>query len=159
MKILVICSGNICRSPMVAAYLRHRLNRSGLSHVVVSQGGTLRIDGAPAAKEAVEAMAEIDIDLSGHRSRALSGAEVRSSEWVVAMDYDHLEILAQRFPEGRDTRFLLRAFEAGPQPGPGARDLKDPVGAPLKVFREQRNLIRVCVDHLVLYLKHQTTES
>ena len=157
MKILVICSGNICRSPMVAAYLRHRLVHSGLAHVIVSEGGTLGIEDAPAAREAVKAMAEIDIDLSGHRSRALTAAEIRSSDWVVAMDQDHMEILAERFPEGRDTRFLLCAFEDGAEPAASARDLADPIGAPLKVFRKQRDLIRVCVDHLVLYLKHQTT--
>ncbi len=159
MKVLVICSGNICRSPMVAAYLRQRLNRSGMSHVVVASAGTLGIKDSPASDAAIQAMAEIDIDLAEHRSRALSSADLRSSEWVIAMDGGHLETLAARYPEGRDTRVLLRAFEAGPQPAPNARDLDDPVGAPVSVFRKQRDLIRVCVDHLVLHLKHETIPS
>ena len=157
MKVLVVCSGNICRSPMVAEYLRHRLSRSGMSHVVVAQGGTLGIKGAPASDEAIRAMSEIDIDLGSHRSRGLSAADLRTSEWVIAMDGGHLETLAARYPEGRDVRFLLRAFEAGPRPELSARDLEDPVGAPLSVFRKQRDLIRVCVDHLVLHLKHETS--
>ena len=48
---------------MVAAYLQHRLARSGMSYVVVAQGGTLGINGSPASDEAIRAMAEIDIDL------------------------------------------------------------------------------------------------
>ena len=159
MKVLIVCSGNICRSPMVAAYLRQRLNRSGMSHVVVASAGTLGIKDSPASDTAIHAMAEIDIDLAEHRSRALSSADLRSSEWVIAMDGGHLETLAARYPEGRDTRLLLRAFEAGPQPAPNARDLDDPVGAPISVFRKQRDLIRVCVDHLVLHLKHETIPS
>ena len=67
MKALVVCSGNICRSPMVEAYLRHRLARSGLSHVVVSSAGTLGIQGAPASPEAIVAMEEIGIDLTACR--------------------------------------------------------------------------------------------
>ena len=159
MKVLVICSGNICRSPMVAAYLRHRLSRSGMAHVVVASAGTLGIEDSPASAEAIRAMAEIGIDLEGHRSRGLSAADLRSSELVIAMDGGQLETLAARFPEGRDGRFLLRAFEAGIQPAANALDLDDPLGAPLSVFRKQRDLIRVCVDHLVLHLKHETIPS
>ncbi|MEE8411525.1 MAG: hypothetical protein V3S47_03415 [Acidobacteriota bacterium] len=159
MRILIVCSGNICRSPMVAAYLQHRLSRSGMSHVVVASAGTLGIEDAPACDEAIRALAEIDIDLTGHRSRALSAAELRTSELVIAMDGGHLETLAARYPQGRDARFLLRAFEAAPRPAANALDLDDPIGAPLSVFRKQREIIRGCVDHLVLYLKHETIPS
>ncbi len=159
MQVLIICSGNICRSPMVAGYLRHRLSRSGMSHVVVASAGTLGIEGSPAAVEAIRALAEIDIDLTGHRSRALSATDLRISELVIAMDGSHLETLAARYPQGREKRFLLRAFEAGPRPAAGASDLDDPIGEPLSVFRKQREIIRDCVDHLVLSLKHETIPS
>ena len=159
MKILVICSGNICRSPMVEAYLRHRLNRSGLSHVVVSSAGTLEIAGVRASTEAIEAMAEIDIDLKTHRSRGLSAADVRSSDWIIAMDWRHLETLSERYPDGRERRVLLRAFETGPEPAEDPPDLDDPVGLQLGVFRKQREVIRACVDHFVLHLKHEALPS
>ena len=144
---------------MVAAYLQHRLASSGMSYVVVAQGGTLGINGSPASGEAIRAMAEIDIDLESHRSRGLAAADLRSSEIVIAMDGDHLETLAERYPEGRDSRYLLRAFEAGPQPAVNAPDLDDPIGCPPSVFRKQREIIRVCVDHLVLHLKHEAMPS
>ena len=159
MKVLVICSGNICRSPMVAAYLRHRLNRSGMSHVVVASAGTLGIKDAPAADAAIAAMAEIDIDLEEHRSRALSSADLSSSEWVLAMDGNHMATLTARYPRGRETRVLLRAFERGTSPEFDAPDLVDPVGLSVGVFRKQRDTIRVCVDHFVLHLKHETIPS
>ncbi|NIM02293.1 MAG: hypothetical protein GTN89_05885 [Acidobacteria bacterium] len=154
MKILVVCSGNICRSPMVAEYLKHRLGREGLSHVVVSSAGTLGINGAPAAAEAIEAMAEVDVDLQGHRSRGISAADIQSSDMVIVMDHRHLEELAVRYPTGRDFRYLLRQFEKGPEPASSGRDLQDPIGSELAVFRKQREVLRVCVDHLVLHLKH-----
>lgn len=154
MKVLFVCSGNICRSPMAAEYFRSRAARSGLSHVVVDSAGTLGIEGSPAAAEAVQAMAEIGIDLSRHRSKGLSAALLRTTDLVVAMTHDHLEHLARSYPGGEDRRVLLRAFERGPEPDPNARGLRDPIGEPLEVYRELVPLIVGCVDHLVLHLKH-----
>jgi len=154
-RVLAICSGNICRSPMVEAYLRQRLAHSEMAHVVVASAGTLGITGVPASAQAIEAMAEIDIDLRTHRSRGLTAADLRASEILLAMDHDHLEYLAAFHPEGRDRRLLLRAFEKGPEFRPDAPDLADPVGKSVSVFRKQRDVIRVCVDHFVLALKHE----
>ena len=64
MKVLFICSGNICRSPMAAAYLRHVVSGSpGRRAVEVESSGTLGIEGAPASDEAIVAMEEIGVDL------------------------------------------------------------------------------------------------
>ncbi len=154
MKVLVVCSGNICRSPMAAAYLRRRLNRSGMEHVVVASAGTLGINGSPASEDAIRAMSEIGVDLEAHRSRGVSAADVQASDLIVAMERDHLEALADRFPDGHGSRFLLRAFEAGAQPASDAPDLEDPICEPIEMYRKQLEVIRTCVDHLVLYLKH-----
>jgi protein-tyrosine phosphatase len=154
MKVLFVCSGNICRSPMAAEYFRHRAAHSGLSHVVVDSAGTLGIEDAPAAEEAVQAMAEIGVDLSGHRSKGLTATLLRTTDLTVAMTRGHLEHLALRYPEGHDRRLLLRAFEKGPDPDPAARGLRDPIGEPLIVYRELVPLIVSCVDHLLLHMKH-----
>ena len=155
MKLLFVCSGNICRSPMAAEYFRHRAARSGLSHVVVASAGTLGLVGVPAAAEAVRVMAEFEVDLKAHRSSALEVADLRSSDMVVVMSRDHLEVLAHHYPNEMDQRFLLRAFEKGPDPDPNASDLADPIGEPISVYRRQAQTIMRCVDHLALYLRHR----
>ena len=155
MKILFVCSGNICRSPMAAAYFRHRAARADLSHIVVDSAGTLGIDGAEASPEALEAMAEIGIDLSGHRSRGITDGDIRTADLIVVMALHHLEELALHFPGVTDRIVLLRAFEEGSAPQPGAPDLDDPIGARIGIYRAQRERIARCLDHLALHMKHR----
>lgn len=155
MRLLFVCSGNICRSPMAAEYMRHRAARSGLTHLVVDSAGTLGIVGQPAAPEACQALAEIGLDLTGHRSRGIDRALMRAADVVVAMSHRHLAELGERFPEERGgKRWLLRAFEAAAAPAPDALDLDDPIGCTVEVYREQREILVRSVDHLTLYLKH-----
>jgi protein-tyrosine-phosphatase len=153
-KILFVCSGNICRSPMAAECFRHHAAGAGLSHVVVESAGTLGIEGAAASSQAIEALEEIGLDLTRHRSRALDRADIRTSEFVIAMTRDHLEELARRFPEGDGERFLLRSFERGRRPDSDAPDLDDPMGRSLRFYRKQLSIIRASVEHLALFLRH-----
>lgn len=154
MRVLVVCSGNICRSPMAAEYLRHRAARSGLEHLVVDSAGTLGIEGAPASDEAIRTLRECGLDLSGHRSKGLTAASLRSADLVLAMASDHLDYLAAAYPGVGGARRLLRAFEHGSDPVADPADLDDPIGREVEVYREQFGVIRTCVDHVVVYLRH-----
>ncbi len=154
MRVLFVCSGNICRSPMAAEYLRHRAAHDGLAHLVVNSAGLLGIEGERAAPHAVTVLREAGIELAGHRSRGVRPSDVSTADLVVAMSQEHLEQLRERFPSGPGRRVLIREFERGPEPRPDAPDLDDPVGLPVAAFRDTFGLIRSCVDHLILHLKH-----
>lgn len=154
MKVLFVCSGNICRSPMAEGYFRHVTADRGLGHVRVDSAGTLGIFGAPASPEAIEAMAEIGVDIGSHRSRGIDETDLLTADLVVAMARHHLEELAHRYPAGAGERRLVRAFEKSPSPATGAPDLDDPIGEALDVYREQREVLRVCLDQLAIRLRH-----
>ncbi len=153
MRILFICSGNICRSPMAAEYARHRAAQVGLSHHLVDSAGTLGIEGAPASGEAVTVLHEHGLDLSSHRSRGLRRSDLTASDMVLVMEHRHLEELEDRFTERVGETYLLRAFEDGPDPTPGAPDLDDPIGLPLENYRARFAEIRTAVDHLMIHLR------
>ncbi len=154
MKILFVCSGNICRSAMADEYARRRLASSGPSHIVVDSAGTLGIEGEPAAAESVQVLREEGLDLSRHRSRGVAAHDRRTADLVVGMTVGHLAELERRFPPGTGRRLLLRAFEHGPEPREGAPDLDDPIGMPIETHRETFAVIRKCVDHIILSLRH-----
>ena len=142
---------------MAAEYLRHRSARSGLSHLVVASAGLLGIEGAPASSEAIQMLREDDLDLSRHRSRGVSHSDIRTADVVIAMSLDHLDALEKLFPDGAGERYLIRAFEAGPDPQGGAPELDDPIGMDRDTYRECYRCIKVCIEHLVLHLRHGST--
>jgi protein-tyrosine-phosphatase len=137
---------------MAEGYLRYRLSgdRRG---VLVESVGTLGIEGAPASVEALEAMREIGIDLGAHASRGATPERLAGADVIVVMTRGHLGELEARFRPATPHRYLLRAFEHGPEPRADAPDLDDPIGARLTVFREQRATIVRAVDHLALWLE------
>jgi protein-tyrosine-phosphatase len=154
MRILFICSGNICRSPMAAEYARHKAVQSGLDHLVVDSAGTLGIEGAPASEEAVKTLETFGLDITSHRSRGLRKGDMKGADRVLVMEHRHLDELERRFP-GWDRRvYLLRAFEESPDPIHGAPDLEDPIGHPMSYYRERFEEIRKAVDNLMLHLRN-----
>jgi len=155
MKVLFVCSGNICRSPMAAGYLRHRAARDGLPHVVVESAGTLDIEGAPASNEAIAVAAAYGVDLRDHRSRGLGRADVLAADLIVVAALEHLDAIDRRFPEAAARPLLIRAFEEGPNPAAGAPDLEDPIGCDRRTYERCFATIRRCVDQLVLHLRHR----
>jgi len=155
MKVLFVCSGNICRSPMAAEYCRRRAAEVGLDGLVVDSAGTLGIEDEPAADDARQVMAEIGVDLSRHRSKGIRPEDLRSTDYTIVMERRHLRYLSQHHPHATDRRLLLRSFEEASDPHPYAPDLKDPIGLPIESFRELVPLVSRCVDHLVAFLQER----
>src|SRR5256884_5706638 len=70
--ILLVCTGNICRSPLAAALLERALNERGLDAIAVSSAGTGAWGGAPVSEGAYLVGLERGVDLSGHRAELLT---------------------------------------------------------------------------------------
>jgi tRNAThr (cytosine32-N3)-methyltransferase len=97
MKILCVCTGNTCRSPMLAALLRAELPRTH-PHIqlTVESAGTGADDGKPASPEAVACMAELGLDLSAHRSRHVDALDLASFDRVLCMTSGHAAYVRSR---------------------------------------------------------------
>lgn len=83
-RVLVVCCGNTCRSPMAAGLLQQMLGKG----VEVQSAGLDTAEGLPASKHAVAAMRELGIDISAHRSREIINLDVAGFDVVVAMAPD-----------------------------------------------------------------------
>ena len=130
MKLLFVCTGNTCRSPLAEAIARKCAIERGLVEVDVASAGTSAWDGAAASDGALLVGLERRLDLTGHRAQQVTPALVDSSDLIFTMGPHHLERIEALGGSGR--AFLLTAY---PQRGSEGRPISDPVGGDLDVYR------------------------
>ena len=150
MNILMVCTGNICRSPLAEGLLRQMLKKRSGARVYIHSAGTHGLDGYPAASFATQAAAEMGVDISGHRARSLDPEMVRQANLILVMEPFHKEIIDRALaPEGREKVRLLADFEK-----PRRSDsIDDPYQQPLEDYRVCLARIKQCLEGVVYFLQ------
>lgn len=124
-RVLLVCTANICRSAMGAAFLREHLARLACTEFEVSSAGTHAEAGRPALPEALRAAAAIRGDLAAHRSTPLDLVAAREAHLVLCATRGHREHILDRWPDVAPAR--VRLFNE-PIAGMVPPDLDDPLG-------------------------------
>ena len=147
-RILLVCTGNICRSPLAEALLRRALEERSVAGVSVTSAGTGAWDGAPASEGAYLVGLERGLDLSGHRARLLTRELVEEADLILTMARHHRARVDELGGEGRV--FVLGEY-AGRE-GDEA-EVSDPFGGDLEVYRdtcvELEALVEAAVERIV----------
>ncbi len=128
-KIVFVCSGNTCRSPMAEGIFNALSKQKGAGHFALSCGLSA-LPRMPASPNAVAAAAEYGADISGHLSRPVTPALLLGAEAVYCMTTAHLERLKALFGEYAD---IIRLMPCGEVP--------DPYGGSLARYMETAGLI------------------
>ncbi|MBQ9515046.1 MAG: low molecular weight phosphatase family protein [Ruminococcus sp.] len=149
-KILFVCTGNTCRSPMAAAIFNSLAAEKGLDYVAES-AGVAAVGDRPASANAIKAMAELGIDLSSHRTRFLPALDLNEYSLFVALNDEHADILRSiGIPD-----HLLRLLRRAPNPD-DIYDLRqgivDPYGGDINAYRKCRDEIIGAVKMLIATL-------
>ncbi|HZP90080.1 MAG TPA: hypothetical protein VFC04_03690 [Actinomycetota bacterium] len=122
-SILLVCTGNICRSPMAEGYLRTILaHRFGHRAPSVASAGTIARESAPVLEATAHAASELGVDVSAHRARRLRRGDVEAADVVLGMASEHrdavLELCASASARAFTLKELVCLLERLP-PAPG----------------------------------------
>jgi len=139
--VLLICTGNSCRSVMAAGLLRELLKDKGAYKITTA--GTASFKGMPPTEQAIHVMSEQGIDISGHRSSPLSNAAIEEADLILVMEKRHKEIILARAPSAKGKVHLLTEFgRAEKEDKLVDPDILDPIGKPLEFYRKAFDIIK-----------------
>ena len=122
-RILFVCTGNSCRTPMAVGLFQKELKRRRLEREIeVTSCGILARDGGPATSEAIYVMKNREIDISGHRTRSCRREDVLEADLIVAMSQDHYDFLVGLVPGVKEKIKVL--------------NITDPIGMGIPAYEE-----------------------
>jgi protein-tyrosine-phosphatase len=148
-SILVVCSGNTCRSPLAAALLAARLaDEPALARVTVTSAGTSAWDGSPASEGSYLVALERGLDLSNHRARMLTAEQVQAADLILTMTGAHASRVADL--GGASKVATMREFAGLPS---HERDVPDPFGGDVEAYRATANLLAELIEAIVSRLR------
>jgi protein-tyrosine phosphatase len=134
-KVLFVCFGNLCRSPMAEGIFNHL---TGSSSIVAESAGVGATEGTPPSLPAVLEMKRRGIDISRHRARPVSSMDVSVFEMVIALDREVAALFQTAFPEYGHLQVW---------------DIADPYGGSAAEYREAADRISSQVEELILSIR------
>ena len=152
-SVLLVCTGNSCRSVMAEGLLKKKLQSLGKNNVEVRSAGLRALNGMPPTAETIQVMKEEDVDVSYFKSKNLSDEAIKNSDLILVMEKVHKNEIIRRVPEAAPKVHILREF-GHPDAGEyvGVSDVPDPIGRPIKDYKYCLAMIKTEIERITKLL-------
>lgn len=149
--IVIVCTANICRSPMGEGLLQHALaaQPEPLRSLRVVSAGIAARDGDFVSPNSVTALRKVGIDIAGHRSQPVTQELLDRALLVLCMTEMHRTLVQLQFDPPPARLHLFRDF----MPPPAAREIPDPYGESLPAYEQARDELVEAIPSLVAHLR------
>jgi len=154
-RILFVCTGNICRSPMAEGLFRHMTHDS--HEYEAMSAGVGAVNGLPPSAHAIAALKELGIDISHQRSRALTADLVGRADYIFGMTQGHVDAVSMLYPHTAERAFLLREFDETLDVF--EKDISDPIGESYEVYASCRDQIEQGIVSMLKFIEHNNPSS
>lgn len=152
--ITVVCTGNVCRSPMGERLLAHALAAvNDLADIRVLSAGTAAFPGDNASINSQVAMRKVGLDLSGHRSHPLTDQLLEISDLVLTMTSGHRDVIELQSPDLNVPVYRFREWM-----DVGSKEVPDPFGGPLDIYLETRDSLVEAIPSIVKFIKENLSK-
>ncbi len=147
-KIIFVCTGNICRSPMAQYYAQSVINkRANAEDYYIESAGINAYQGECSTQNAIDAMKQYGIDLYKHRANTLENSLIEDADYIIGMTELHKKILMQIYPKLKNKIFTLREVAGNDM---YSKDIEDPWGYNLDVYI---NIAKEIVENVDKFLE------
>ena len=152
-KIMFVCTGNICRSPMGHYYLQKLVNEAGLENdYLISSCGTYANNGESSTINAIESMKKYGVDMNKHRATNIANTDIEDYDLVICLTLTHKASVLEYSPKLKGKVFTLKEYA---YPEDSYKNIDDPWGLNINVYNDCAEEIVNSVDILFKKLKEE----
>lgn len=150
LRVLFVCTGNICRSPLAEGYLRHLCQTNGYSKIETDSAGISALRGSPPSKEAVAVAEDLGFDISMLKSRQFNKSDLTNFDLILTMTVEQRKWIIENYKANTKRIRLLRELSATDGE---SLDIPDPIGLGISSYMETFRYIKKSVENLLEQLR------